>query len=180
MEKKIVIGFSGWARSGKDTAADALTEIGFYKASFAGALKKAAGIIFGLSNDQLHGDAKEVVDPYWEMSPREILQRFGTECLRERFSEDVWVKALFRSIERNGGWSRWVISDVRFPNEARAIQEAGGYVIRVNRPGNEPPNGHVSERALDEWKFDATILNDSTLDIFKARVSLAALELVQK
>jgi len=58
----------------------------------------------------------------------------------------------------------WIITDVRFPNEARAIKNKGGIVIRVNRPGVSPINNHPSEVGLDDWKFDYVINNDSSVD----------------
>ncbi len=57
----------------------------------------------------------------------------------------------------------WVITDVRFPNEAQAIKEKGGYVIRIDRPGVKPINDHPSETSLDTWKFDYKIDNVSDI-----------------
>ncbi len=74
--------------------------------------------------------------------------------------EDVWVKALL-----DGGMpARLAISDVRFPNEADAIRAFGGLVVRVERPGVGPINGHESEIALDGYDFDLVVVNDGTLD----------------
>ena len=60
--------------------------------------------------------------------------------------------------------ARLAISDVRFPNEADAIRAFGGLVVRVERPGVGPINGHESEIALDGYDFDLVVVNDGTLD----------------
>jgi hypothetical protein len=57
----------------------------------------------------------------------------------------------------------WIITDTRFPNEAQAIKDAGGIVIRVDRPGVSAINAHPSETALDNWDFDYKIWNGSDL-----------------
>jgi hypothetical protein len=64
------------------------------------------------------------------------------------------------------GWDcdNWIITDTRFPNEAQAIKDAGGIIIRVTRPGIGPVNDHPSETGLNQWKFDYEIQNDGTLE----------------
>jgi hypothetical protein len=62
--------------------------------------------------------------------------------------------------------SNWIITDVRFPNEAQAIKDRGGIIIRIERPGGESHCGgaHASETALDDYDFDIVINNDGTID----------------
>ena len=64
----------------------------------------------------------------------------------------------------------WVITDVRFPNEAKAIKEKQGMIIRIDRPGCKPVNAHPSETSLDKWDFDYKIANVSDLFSLKATV----------
>ena len=104
------------------------------------------------------------------MTVREFLQRLGTDGLRTGLHENTWVNALMADYEGTYDldtdrttWPKWVITDTRFPNEARAIKEAGGIVIRVDRPGCKPINNHPSETGLDEWNFDHRIMNGSDL-----------------
>ena len=59
--------------------------------------------------------------------------------------------------------SRWVVSDCRFENEAQAIKDRGGVIIRIDRPGVKPINNHPSETAIDHWPFDYKIANVSDL-----------------
>ncbi len=163
----MILAFTGYARSGKDTAAAYLQGLGFTVFHFADPLKEAARAIFGFSERQLYGDLKEVVDPYWGFSPREALQRFGTEAMRDHFDQNIWVKALLRRITTHAG--PIAIADIRFPNEAAAIELLGGLIVRVRRPGVGPMNGHASETALDNW--DAIdIFNDGTIEDFRMSV----------
>jgi len=104
------------------------------------------------------------------MTVRDFLQKLGTDGLRSGLHENTWVNALMADYEGTYDldtdrttWPKWVITDTRFPNEARAIKEAGGIVIRVDRPGCKPINNHPSETGLDEWNFDHRIMNGSDL-----------------
>jgi hypothetical protein len=167
---QMIIGFSGYARSGKDTAAQELQRsMGFRVMHFADPLKNAAKEIFGFSMEQLYGNLKETVDPFWGISPREALQKLGTEGGRNVFGEELWVKALMRRLEDHDR-ENYVIADVRFPNEARAIEALGGHVVRVVRPGIASVKPHESETALDTWPFKHTIVNDASIEEFFGNV----------
>lgn len=143
----MILGFCGHKGSGKSTAAEVLREEGFTRRALADPLKEACAIIFNLTQDQLYGDKKEVIDPRWDKTPREIMQLFGTEVGRQ-IDEDVWIKSLKAHID--GG--DWVVDDVRFVNEAEAIREMGGTVVGLTRcPGGV--DDHQSEREMAE-RFD--------------------------
>jgi hypothetical protein len=104
------------------------------------------------------------------MSVRDFLQKLGTDALRTGLHPNVWVNALmadYKNDDETGKLPNWIITDVRFPNEAQAIKDKGGIIIRINRPGVEPINDHSSEVGLDRWKFDYTITNIS--DIFSLK-----------
>lgn len=180
-----IVGLGCRARSGKDTVADYLcAHYGYRKTAFANALKAACGVIFGLTESQLYGDAKEVPDPYWskalgrEVTPRWLLQYVGTELFREHVSPDIWVHALGARIARLDSRSddRWVVADVRFPNEAEAIKAWGGVVWRVDRPGAAPKGGieaHASEVSMDAYDgWNATLANDGTFRDLYAKVRM--------
>lgn len=170
-----IIGLSGRAKSGKDTVAVMLGRHGYHRRAFADPLKAAAQAIFGLNEVQVMSqEAKERVDEFWGLSPRQIMQRLGTECLRSGFRDDVWVRSLYRYILDNPQFRAWVVSDVRFPNEAEAIKSWGGRVWRVERPGIEAVSEHVSETAMDDYdRFDHVIVNDGGLDDLEASVGHA-------
>lgn len=145
----MIIGFVGFIGSGKDTAADYLVNFhGFRRDSFANTLKDAVAAVFGWDRVLLEGRTKEArewreqVDPWWAerldmptLTPRWVLQYWGTEVCRKAFHDDIWIASLENKLRNTK--DDIVISDVRFPNEITAIHNAGGRVIRVVR-GPEP------------------------------------------
>ena len=144
----MIIGICGFIGSGKDTIADYLTtEHGFRRDSFAATLKDAISMIFGWDRDLLEGRTKysrewrEQRDEWWserlgrEITPRLMLQLWGTEVCRRGFHNDIWVASLENKVRQSK--DDVVISDCRFPNEIQAIRNQGGIVIRVVR-GPEP------------------------------------------
>jgi len=169
-EKELILGLTGFARSGKDSIAQEFVQNdGFQRIGFADSLKKvlyALNPIVGkgwrdggwVSNDRV----QENVDIFgWEnvksvKEIRELLQRLGTEGGRQALGEDIWVKTLFNSPTQ----ARIIIPDVRFANEAAEIQRRGGKVIRVMRPGVGPANDHASEQI--DFDVDFTVQNDRT------------------
>ena len=145
----MIIGISGLIGSGKDTIADYLQNIHqFRRESFANSLKDAVAMVFGWPRDMLEGrtresrEWREQVDLWWSerfdmpnLTPRWVLQYWGTEVCRRNFHDDIWIAALENKLRKTQ--DDIVISDVRFPNEIAAIKNAGGTVIRVIR-GPEP------------------------------------------
>jgi hypothetical protein len=196
----MIIGICGLIGSGKDTIADYLQNIHqFRRESFAHALKDAVAQIFGWDRELLEGRTKESrywreqVDAWWaerlnmpHLTPRHVLQVWGTEVARRSFHDDIWIAALENKLRKTT--DDVVISDCRFPNEIKSIKNAGGIVIRVVR-GPEPkwydaaasvnrgPNGnitwatskrvleharvHASETAWIGTSFDAVIDNNA-------------------
>jgi hypothetical protein len=179
----MIIGICGLIGSGKDTIADYLQNIHqFRRESFAHALKDAVAQVFGWDRELLEGRTKESrhwreqVDPWWaarlkmpQLTPRYVLQVWGTEVARKSFHDDIWIAALENKLRKTT--DDVVISDCRFPNEIKSIKNAGGIVIRVVR-GPEPdwyeaalsvnrgPNGNItwstSKRILEQAKVHAS------------------------
>jgi len=171
--KPRVIGFGHQARVGKDTAGRYLLYkiMGTKRRAFGDSIKEACAAIFGFTDAQLHGNMKEVVDPFWGVTPRSMLQRVGTEAIRNEVGKDVWVKSWESYLNNHSHFNRlWVVPDVRFPNEADAVKRAGGIVVRIDRLAKlrDKVPDHESERALihyDDW--DYVVNNDGrTLDSF--------------
>ena len=193
----MIVGLVGFIGAGKGAVADLLVDRhDFFKESFANSVKDAVSVIFGWDRALLEGDTpesrawREQDDKFWSeklgksFSPRLALQLMGTEAGRDVFHPDLWVHTVLRRCE-NAPWNNYVIADVRFPNEIKAIREAGGIVIRVKR-GDEPewynvalkvnkknnyygmaeqyPNVHFSEWAWIGSDIDAEIANNSTLE----------------
>lgn len=173
----MIIGLGFKARTGKGEVASWLVKRhGFIEVAFADALKRACVEIFDLTESQVYGDWKDRVDPFWNDTPRNILQKVGTECLRRGYRDDVWIKALERGVrDPEAVDADWVVSDCRFSNEVEAIREWGGKLVRIDRPGGEriATGQHASEIALENWgPWDYAIANTGTLDDLHTKVDI--------
>ena len=149
----MIIGICGFIGSGKDTAADYLVGFhGFRRDSFAGTLKDAVAAVFGWDRELIEGRTpearawREQVDEWWaerlqmpHLTPRWILQHWGTEVCRQHFHDDIWIAALQSRLAKRSDHT--VISDVRFPNEIKAIKEQGGKIVWIQR--GELPSWHI-------------------------------------
>lgn len=168
----MIIGLSGYARTGKDTVANYLVENhGFTRLAFADPMREAIYALnpsLGISRLSL----QEIIDEYsWDgyketsfgEEIRGLLQRMGTEVGRNMFGETFWIDYLMNKALEVGG--DVVISDVRYLNEADAIRMMNGQVWRVNRPNVQAANDHASEVEMDSFNnFDVVITNDTTVD----------------
>ena len=196
----MIIGICGLIGSGKGTVGDILVEQGFTKVSFADKLKDGVATIFGWNRAMLEGDTdesrnwREQPDDFWSqetgrnITPRIVLQEFGTECMRDGFDDSIWVSLLKKQMLDNPG--DYVVPDVRFRNEQDMIRELGGEIWRVQR-GDVPEwygcamldnttgsnlmesyDVHVSEYKWIDMnnKFNTTIYNNSTLEQLKQLV----------
>ena len=209
----MIIGLCGFAGSGKDTVADCLIQNHeFRRDSFATTLKDAVSAIFGWDRELLEGRTKEArvwreqVDPWWatrlnmpNLTPRLVLQLWGTEVARRAFHDDIWIASIENKLRNSQ--DNIVISDCRFPNEIKSIKNSGGKVIWVQR-GELPdwyttalldnksqgkhaseskekkqlgmkyeyPNIHASEWAWIGTEFDAEIDNNGTIEDLYAQI----------
>jgi len=100
---------------------------------------------------------------------RHLLQRLGTEVGRDLYGENFWVDRVGAQMQIGGNY---VITDVRFPNEADFIHRRGGNLFRIDR-GNRAANGHASEN-VEALKVDGVIPNTGSLDHFREVVLEAA------
>jgi hypothetical protein len=173
----VIVGFTGRARSGKDTASDVLMGCGYVKMSFANPIKAMLGSLLNYQGvdhqiimEMLHGDLKEVPTPaLGGRSARYALQTLGTEWGRKLLNQDIWASATLNSAQQ---YDDVVIADVRFPNEVKAIKEAGGVVYRVVRPGLIGIGTvHESEALIDTLEVDGEIINSApTAEEFQMEV----------
>ena len=195
----MIIGVCGLIGAGKDTIADYLVNIHeFRRESFAATLKDAVSAVFGWDRLMLEGRTRasrawrEQPDTWWtqrlgqEITPRWVLQHWGTEVCRRGFHDDIWIASLENKLRNTA--DNVVISDCRFPNEITAISRAGGSVIRVMRGpdpvwfvaakqhfvhGSDLPAGmpHASEWAWAGTEFDVVIDNNGSMDDLYQHVS---------
>jgi hypothetical protein len=177
LEVVTLVGISGKKRSGKDTMAEVFSEQGFEQHALAEPIKDACRTIFNFTDEQLYGDQKEEYDPYWERTPREVMQHFGTDAFRETYGEDVWVDSLLQRLRLRLPAAA-VVSDVRFPNEVRGIQNASGEVIRIDASERlDHEDDHASETALDDFEgYVRVVENNGSLDEFKRKAHSIAKE----
>ena len=193
----MIIGICGFIGSGKDTVADYLVNFHeFRRESFANTLKDAVAAVFGWDRTLLEGRTKEArewreqVDPWWAerlamptLTPRWVLQYWGTEVCRRAFHDDIWIASLENKLRNSK--DNVVISDCRFPNEIQSIRDAGGKIVWVQR--GELPDWydtaieanlghnyavqdlkmrkiHASETAWVGTNFDTVIDNNRSID----------------
>ncbi len=202
----MIIGITGLISSGKGTVADILVnEHNFTKLSFADKLKDGVATIFGWDRAMLEGDTtesrnwRETVDAFWtnetgrEITPRLVLQEFGTDCMRNGFYDGVWVSLVKQEIINNPQ-NNYIIPDVRFPNEIQIIKSLDGEIWNVRRGelpdwwGYAIQDNNNSDSTLmkdyhpeihqSEWRwiekdeqFDRIIQNDDTVKTLYSKIS---------
>lgn len=172
----VIVGLTGKARSGKDSAANALIQQGYIKMAFADPLKRALAALTGEVLNAYHSDElKEAVTPALGITRRKGLQDLGT-AIRTTFGSEAFVRLLQYDILRgNPGHRYYVVSDVRYPNEAQALREMGGIIIQVSRPDHAGLTGlealHSSEAGLPPEMIDGTVVNDGSLEDLYRKVT---------
>ncbi len=185
----MIIGICGFQSSGKDTIADYLVKnYNFIKLSFAGVLKDIIAIIFGWSRDKLEGITKEdrewreQVDLWWsnelnmpQLTPRYVMQYFGTELFRNHWHPDIWTKVIEKKLNT---YNNIVITDCRFTNEMEMLKKYNCKFIHVYRNipywFNDYKNGkddikeanemHQSNKEWIRFPCDFEIINDTCID----------------
>lgn len=163
-----IIGFTGPKGSGKTAAAKALASLGYRRMSFADPIKRVLQIIYAFSDDQLYGESKEIIDVRYGLTPRFMMQRFGTEVCRV-LHPDTWVLALERGLD-SLSTSKVVIDDVRFKNEVEFIHRKGGLVVYIHRILDTGEDYHDSEAGVRHLA-DFTVKNSDSLEDFQVEVT---------
>lgn len=221
----MIIGINGYAGSGKDTVGKLIQELqpemNWQIRKFAGKLKDIAKNLTGIPIEKFEdqefkktnlGSEWDVPSKYRDRTPpkpmtvRDLLQKLGTDAMRNGLHDNVWVNALMveynrpvdlRTYQYAKGYTNdrkrkkgdilkvsdilnykkevrlpnWIITDVRFENEAEAIKNKNGILVRVERFGIKPINSHLSETALDSYKFDHVLINNSSIDDLKETIN---------
>lgn len=176
----MIIGLSGFARSGKDEAAKYLVENhGFVRIAFADKLRD---FIYALNpyviddSGYEHTDLQSIIDTYswdhykesiWGPEIRRLLQRLGTEAGREVLWDTIWIDSALKDMDPD---KNYVVTDARFLNEFAAVEDRGGFIVRINRAGVGPANEHASEMEALQYHFEHVINNDLDLEFYHDRV----------
>jgi hypothetical protein len=100
---------------------------------------------------------------------RRLLQKLGTEVVRESYGANAWVDVVARQIAEERP-ERAVLTDVRFDNEAEWLDAQGGLIVQIARPGVGPVNSHKSDAGISEHLVSVVVNNDSTLEALAARM----------
>ena len=187
---KMIIGISGKINSGKDLAGVYLQHMlglitkysteewedelesfreeqsGWEIQKFGAPVKDVLCILLGCTRQDLEDrdfKNKQLGQEWWigdyKPTVRDFMQRVGTEAGRNSIHPNTWINSLMKDYDKNK--SKWIITDVRFENELRAIEEKNGIVIRIDNP-NQNIDNHSSETSLDSYNFKYRIENNST------------------
>jgi hypothetical protein len=173
----MIIGLVAKRQSGKTLVANYLMQnYNYIKLSFASPLKNLVQNIFLFNDDQLFGNSKEIIDPYWKTSPRSLLQFIGTDLFRNELSakfpdigDNIWIKHMEKKLSQFSDNDKIIIDDVRFNNEIDMIKNFGGIIIKIDRYKNDDLlndkyNMHQSETDLCNFSSDITISNNSSIN----------------
>ena len=181
----MLIGIVGLIGSGKGTVSDRLVEQhGYIKDSFAKSLKDAVAAMFNWDRAMLEGDTtssrywREQPDPFWSeklgksVTPRWVLQHFGTEVMRGQMYDGIWLDSC---MGRYKGQNT-VIADTRFINEIKTIKAHGGIIVCVKR-GELPTKKEMQEKGIHqsewdwlEYDYDIVLENSGTIEDLHAKV----------
>lgn len=183
----MIIGLGHQARVGKDAVAEILVEEhGFKRIGFADALKQMALKINPIVNE--YGvEYREELGSYGSETAKDtnpniriFLQRLGNEA-RHTFGEGCWVDVVRDRMHRGNAFTQieddWVISDMRYENEAEYVKGNGGWTVNVRRPGIGAANGHISEHALDDLVYDFILDNDGRLEDLHSKVTFLLVQI---
>lgn len=189
-----LIGLAGVAGSGKDTVASFIKahaslanfDVPVQTYAFADPLKKGCSEMFGIPLDHFYDrERKEKEHDFWDYSPRWMLQHVGTNLIRRGIDEDFWIKRA--DWEWNDYQERkciFVVTDIRFENEAEWVRNRGGEVWHITRPeliaDLDPYQRfrrwlqswfvHASEKGVTPKDGDYEIINDDTVQELSIRV----------
>ena len=129
-----------------------------------------------ISTQEIEGHSVNLMR-YELLTPRRMLQKIGTDAIRNHLHTNTWVNVFLRKYEEAKSKNHWmIVPDVRFLNEYDAIKKEMGLLIRVEKEGLDSKDNHPSEVSLDEQEFDHHILWNSPEDLFNQVKQILILE----
>ena len=160
----MIIGISGKKRSGKDTIFKLIKELNGIlplRAAFGDQIKEEVAEVTGVDVDHIEENKEHF---------RPMLQWWGADFRRHYNGESYWLDKMLAKMQTVAGKEVLVVTDVRYPNEAELVKQAGGIMIRVDRrTGLE--DAHSSENLLDDFEgFDYRLTNNGTMFDLKEKV----------
>ena len=206
--RRIIVGLIGDNRVGKDTFAIELAKLTDYKmTAFADPVKDVLRVMFNFSEDQLYGNSKEIIDPRWNITPREAMTKLGTELMQ--FDIYKYLPNLITTIPQRTFWANriiqqinaanletvtnYIITDIRFLHELNTVKkycddnDVKLYIVKIVRPNNphitQINSEHLSRAEINMIPAEFithTIYNDSTMDEFMGKVKAFSVEISGK
>lgn len=162
----MIIGLAGRKRAGKDSFADAfLKRRPMLRDSFAYPIKQAIAAMFEITIEELESRKHEFI-PGIGKAYRDLMQTLGTEWGRDKVHADIWVELLAERYAKSAT-RNLMITDVRFDNEAKWINNQGGKVFLISRPVGTNLDKHRSEKGVDDKYISGVIFNDHSLEVFQ-------------
>lgn len=167
----MIIGLSGKSKSGKSTAGDYLVKNKNFTAyHFADPLKRGAMEMFGFTEEQSFGKLKDVIDPFWGVTPRDIHKILGTELLQfdihkylpafEPIGRNIWLKK-FELWYEDKKDKDIVFCDIRFQHELDLITKLGGKTYKINRYGLNMGDLHASELEMETLDGITSVIDNN-------------------
>lgn len=179
---KSLIVVTGLKRSGKDTLGDYIVDNWGYKKTQPYAMfKEPLGKMFGFSDEQMNGALKEVKDPFWHISPRELFQYFGTELMKktlgelvpeygENIGDRLWA-LVFKKHYMSLPDGKYVVCDWRFPEERLELEDLPNITfIRVNNSRCNATDTHASEQFIQTMPVDYEVYNNSSFALYYKQI----------
>lgn len=169
MTKKLLIGLHGKARVGKDTVAKHLiAKHNLLRYGPSVRVKLTTAAMFDFPVEYLDDDnMKDQMDPFWQMTYRQMAQKVGKESSRDVFGDDIWMRHVERTLQNlDDDVTGIILPDIRYESEVTWIKAHGGevmYIIRESAPKITGFEGHDGERGLPIELANYIIYNDSTI-----------------
>lgn len=156
-----IIGLVGRSRVGKDTVAGFFADT-HQARKLARPIKDACKVLYGWTDLEVEGPAKEEIDLRWGLTPRAAMVHL-TDALRSFHGSGFFTRQLFDTWDG----THMIISDVRYSRDVEEIHARGGVTIKISR---DTGPGHEFEDEIDKLQTTYEITNNGTLDGLRRQI----------